>query len=214
MNGNGGLQVRVPSCSTSRRRPAALVLRRVFVALWFLGSGATGAAEQESAVFESCNYANEALARAAWQPMTGSAVPGHVEEAGRQVLRLPCRFAGQSIERASWDHTVQLDLSACRGIRFQLLCPDPSPVASFSLYLQSGSGWYSTSFYPDLPGWNTIVIDKASMRVEGQPDGWGTIRTIRLSAWRGGDTRHRVARARLRLPWPAGSGCHGGDSPG
>lgn len=188
MNSSGFSQEREPFRSLSERRPIAAVLRVMFPALWLLAGGAAGAAERESPVFEPCDYANEAAARAAWQPMTGSEAPGTVEEAGRRVLRLPCRFAGKSIERASWDCAVQLDLSACRGIRFQLWCRDVSPVASFSLYFQSGSGWYSASFYPDLPGWNTIVIDKASTRSEGQPDGWGAIRTIRLSAWRGGDT--------------------------
>jgi len=124
--------------------------------------------------------------------MTGSDAASVVEESGRQVLRLPCRFAGNPVERVSWDHKLQLDLSGCRGVHFQLWCQDVSPVASFSLYLQSGNGWYSASFYPDQPGWNTIVIDKAGTRIEGEPDGWGAIRTIRLSAWRGGDTNSEL----------------------
>lgn len=188
MNGSGFPHDRKPSRSHGERRPIAPVLFRMFASLCLLVSGAAVAAERESSVFEPCRYAEDAAARAAWQPMTGSEAANTVEEAGRQVLRLPCRFAGNRVERASWDHAVQLDLSDCRGIQFQLWCQDVSPVASFSLYLQSGNGWYSASFYPDLPGWNTIVIDKAGTHIEGQPDGWGAIRTIRLSAWRGGDT--------------------------
>jgi uncharacterized lipoprotein YddW (UPF0748 family) len=178
----------------SRRRPAPPALLRMFAAFWVLSFAGAGAAEPVSPVFASCNYADSSAARKAWQPMGATDAAGSVEEAGRQVLRLPCRFAGKTIERASWDLAVRLDLSACRGIQFEFFCQDPSPVTSFSLYLQSGKGWYHASFYPDLPGWNTIVIDKAGAHVEGQPDGWASIQTIRLSAWRGGhtDTELRV----------------------
>jgi len=188
MNGSGVSPDRGHFRATTLLRGLGPVLFGTIIGLCFLAGSAGGAAERESPVFEPCDYADDAAARAAWQPMTGSDPASVVEESGRQVLRLPCRFAGNPVERASWDLKVQLDLSACRGVHFQLWCQDVSPVSSFSLYLQSGNGWYSAAFYPDQPGWNTIVIDKAGTRIEGEPDGWGAIRTIRLSAWRGGDT--------------------------
>nr|HPM81826.1 hypothetical protein [Candidatus Anammoximicrobium sp.] len=142
MNGSGVSPDRGLFRATTLLRRLGPVLCRTITALGFLAGSAAGAAERESPVFAPCDYADDAAARAAWQPMTGSDAAGVVEESGRQVLRLPCRFAGNPVERASWDLKVQLDLSACRGVHFQLWCQDVSPVSSFSLYLQSGNGWY------------------------------------------------------------------------
>lgn len=135
---------------------------------------------------ENRDYPNDAAAQAAWVPMGGTA-PVSVTAAGAgKALRLPCNFAGTDIERASWDRKVQLDLSSCRGVEFEVLCRDASPVSYFSIYFQSGAGWYHTSFYPESDTtWNTITVDKAGAAIEGQPAGWGQISTIRISAWRG-----------------------------
>ena len=139
-------------------------------------------------VFDSCQYASDTEARAAWRPMGGTAPVAVTELDGRKALRMPCNFAGTKIERASWDRRVALDLTACRGIEFLLLCRDASPVSHFSLYLQSGEGWYHAAFYPEATNaWNLIRLDKAAFGTEGRPAGWGQIRTVRLSAWRGQD---------------------------
>ncbi|MGA2864792.1 MAG: family 10 glycosylhydrolase [Verrucomicrobiota bacterium] len=107
---------------------------------------------------------------------------------GRKVLRLACNFADTKIERASWDRAVKLDLASARGVEFKLRCAEASPVSSFSIYFQSGEGWYHATFYPESStDWNTIKIDKTETTVEGKPAGWGQIKTIRLSAWRGQD---------------------------
>lgn len=147
-----------------------------------------GASTAPTAVFEACDYADDAAARAAWRPLTGTPQADSVVDGQRRVARLPCHFAHNPVERASWDLGVNLNLSDCRGIEFQISCANLAPISSFSLYFQSGNGWYNASFYPSAPGWNTIVIDKASTKIEGQPDGWNAIKAIRLAAWRGGDT--------------------------
>ncbi|MBM4086962.1 MAG: hypothetical protein FJ272_19405, partial [Planctomycetes bacterium] len=142
----------------------------------------------EYAAFDDGGYASDAAAQAAWEPMTGTAPVSVAALEGRKVLRMPCNFAGTKIDRASWDRKVTLDLTACQGIRFKFFCKDTSPISHFSLYFQSGDGWYSSSFAPTTGSqWNTLTIDKASTRQEGKPAGWGQISTIRLSAWRGGD---------------------------
>jgi uncharacterized lipoprotein YddW (UPF0748 family) len=146
------------------------------------------AAQEDAAVIDSGRYANDAAARAAWQPMSGTVDPLAATLDGAPALRLRCNFAGTRIERASWDRQVRLDLSNCRGVEFQFFCRDAAPVSYFSLYFQSGDGWYSTTFFPETAGWNRITVDKSSMTTEGKPAGWSAIRTIRLSAWRGGDT--------------------------
>jgi len=142
------------------------------------------------AQIDSFAYADNAAARAAWKPMgrAGSSPVSLVDMNGRKVLRFPCNFAGTTIERGSWDRHVQLDLSACRGIEFEILCRDSSPVSYFSIYFQSGDGWYHGSFFPESDtGWNTVSIRKSDTTIEGNPAGWGHITTIRISAWRAKD---------------------------
>lgn len=144
--------------------------------------------EAATAAIETGDYADASAVRAAWVPMAGSAAPDLSQVGGRKALRFPCRFAGTRTERGSWDRKVQLDLSGCRGIELEVWCADASPVSYFSIYFQSGAGWYHASFYPEVAdGWNTIVINKADTTPEGNPAGWGQVETIRLSAWRGRD---------------------------
>ena len=140
----------------------------------------------DAAVIDNCQYETDAAAQAAWRPMRGTTNVAAAVLDGRKVLRLPCNFAGNKIERASWDQRVKLDLAASRGVRFEILCRDASPVSYFAIYFQSGEGWYQTTFFPESStGWNTIEIDKAGMKSEGEPAGWGQIKTVRISAWRG-----------------------------
>ena len=144
------------------------------------------AASAAAAMINDCQYADDDAARAAWVPMRGTAAASVALLEGRRVLRLACDFEGTNIERASWDQTVNLDLSSCRGVQFKVLCRDPSPVTYFSIYFQSGEGWYHGSFFPEsTTGWNTIWISKAATQTEGNPAGWGSIKAIRISAWRG-----------------------------
>ena len=118
--------------------------------------------------------------------MRGSAAVSVALLDGQKVLHLPCNFEGAKTERASWDRAVRLNLSSCRGVQFKILCRDPSPVTYFSIYFQSGEGWYHATFFPESAiGWNTIRINKAATQIEGQPAGWGSIKAIRISAWRG-----------------------------
>ena len=149
---------------------------------------------------DNFQYASDAEARAAWQPMGDTAPVSRLASGGRGGLRLPCNFAGSKIERASWDRRVTLDLTACRGIEFQLRCPDAAPVSYFSLYLQSGQGWYHATFYPESTNeWDTVVLDKSDFGSEGKPAGWGKINCIRISAWRQGDQDTEMAIRSLRV---------------
>ena len=140
----------------------------------------------DTAAIDDCRYADDAAAQAAWKPMRGSTPAAAATLAGVAALKLSCDFAGEPMERASWDRTVNLDLVRFQGIQFKFYSPNLAPVSQFSIYFQSGNGWYSTSFFPEYASaWNTITIDKASTRTEGSPAGWGSIRTIRISAWKG-----------------------------
>ena len=151
-------------------------------------------------------YPSDAQARAAWKPMAGTAPVSVVSLAGRRVLKFPCNFAGTKLERASWDRSVELDLTACRGLELELFSPDASPVSYFSLYLQSGEGWYHATFFPELTeDWERITLDKSTFGREGKPAGWGQIRTIRLSVWRGGEQDTEIRLRSLRVSGKLGA---------
>jgi uncharacterized lipoprotein YddW (UPF0748 family) len=150
--------------------------------------GAAAAPPAERATIDDCQYADDAAAQAVWKPMGGTAPVRAAVLDGAKVLRLPCNLAGTKLERASWDREVKLDLSSARGVQFKLLCRDLSPVRYFGLYFQSGEGWYRATFFPESSGeWNTITVDKAAAASKGNPAGWGRIKALRLSAWRGKD---------------------------
>jgi uncharacterized lipoprotein YddW (UPF0748 family) len=176
------------------------------LAVWMLSLYAAAAAE--SVIIDKCEYADDTAARAAWRPMNGSAAVSTALLDGHKVLRLCCGFAGTKIERASWDQQLKVDLSSSRGIQFNVFCRDASPISYFSIYFQSGEGWYHGVFFPEsATRWNTISIDKTEMTTEGKPTGWGQIQTIRISAWRGKDVDTEFLLSDIRK-----TGVLGGDA--
>ncbi|MBI5381203.1 MAG: family 10 glycosylhydrolase [Opitutae bacterium] len=153
----------------------------------------------EDVTIDSGLYPVAAAAQAVWRPMKGSVPVVPAEVQGRAALRLPCNFAGTTIERASWDRTVALDLAGCRGLQFEFFCTNLAPVTQFRIYLQSGEGWYAASFQPELENaWHTITVPKSALKPEGRPAGWDRITTVRLSAWRGQDTDTEFCVRELR----------------
>ncbi|MDD4871568.1 MAG: family 10 glycosylhydrolase [Kiritimatiellae bacterium] len=157
------------------------------------------AAADTDAVIDDCCYTDNAAVQAAWRPMTGSAQAEVTTLDGQQVLRLPNNFAGNPIQRASWDRKVKLDLAPCKGVQFKIFCKNPAPISHFSIYFQSGDGWYSSSFFPEsTTNWNTITVDKSGTRSEGKPAGWGQVQTIRISAWRGKDENTEIFLSDIR----------------
>jgi len=154
----------------------------------------------QGALVDDLSYPTDEAAQAAWAPMAGSGGVSIATLGGRRALRMPCNFEGTEIERASWDRKVQLDLTACRGLRFAFYCADAAPVSHFSLYLHSGDGWYAASFgQRSSSGWSEVAIDKTDTKIEGSPGGWATVDTIRISAWRGRhiDTEFYIANLAL-----------------
>jgi uncharacterized lipoprotein YddW (UPF0748 family) len=138
-------------------------------------------------IVDEFSYSQQAAATV-WEPMAGSKPVSLLEIDGGKALRMQCNFRGTKIERASWDGSLKLDLTMCKGLQFLFYCPDPSPVASFAVYLHSGDGWYRGGFdAPDCDGWAAVRIDKDATNIEGRPAGWSKIDTIRISAWRGQD---------------------------
>ncbi len=176
----------------------------VVLVLGLVGRAAGGGVPRPPAhggpVVDSLRYASDAAARANWEPMAGSAGVSVTTWAGGRALRMPCNFAGTRHDRASWDRKVKLDLTACRGLRFDLYCAEVAPISHFSLYLHSGDGWYAAGFGRSAAkGWSEVVIDKTATKIEGSPGGWGRVDTIRISAWRGRDVDTEFHIANLAL---------------
>jgi uncharacterized lipoprotein YddW (UPF0748 family) len=133
-------------------------------------------------------FSGDSAARKAWVPMGATAPVSAEERGGEPSLKMACNFAGTKSERASWDRAVSLDLSLAASVRFQISCADTSPISHFTVYFASGEGWYSAGFSADSTStWKQVEIGKAGTKIEGRPAGWGKIRTIRISAWRGKD---------------------------
>ncbi len=182
---------------TTRPRPRRPAAAAPLLALALLARLAA-APPAPAGLIDACSYPDDAAAQAAWRPMGGTAAARAATVGGRPALKLPCNFAGTGIDRASWDRPGRIDLSECTGVRLDVWCADPSPVAQFSIYFQSGEGWYTATFAPQSnTGWNTVTIDKADVRTEGRPGGWAEVRTIRVSAWRGGDTDTAIALSNI-----------------
>jgi uncharacterized lipoprotein YddW (UPF0748 family) len=105
---------------------------------------------------------------------------------GARVLDLQCPFDKTAARRCFWDLPVKLDLRDAAALRLNFRCPDPRPIAQFSLYLRSNNVWHAANFSPQNPGqWEKIVITKSDTRPEGTSQGWGRVDRIRLAAWRG-----------------------------
>ena len=133
-------------------------------------------------------YSGDAEARAVWRPMNDTASVSVVQPGPRPVLHLPCNLADTTMERASWDWSVRLDLTCSRGIQFRFYCADPSPVSHFNVYVRSGKGWYAATFSAqERDAWNTVRIAKTATWIEDTPSGWAMIDLVRVSAWRGRD---------------------------
>ena len=168
------------------------------LAMTAAGLGSSTAAEVPPV--DPMDYASDAAARAAWEPMSGTAPVSIVRapEAAK-ALMMPCNFQGTRIERASWDHPMKLDLSDATSLQFEAACDDPAPVAGFSFYLRSGDGWYTGHFAAASAEFATVTIRKSEMEIEDKPSGWARIDTLRISAWRGldKDTALRIRNLRV-----------------
>ncbi len=178
------------------------MLMRLFLAgsLAVTAAGLRTAAAAEVPPVDPLDYASDAGAQAAWEPMTGSAPVSVIHAAdGAKALKMPCNFQGTRIERASWDHPVKLDLSDATCLQFEAACDDPAPVAGFSFYLHSGDGWYCGHFSAASAEFATVTIAKSDMEIEGKPAGWAGIDTLRISAWRAldKDTALRIRNLRV-----------------
>jgi len=139
---------------------------------------------------EACSYADSAAAAAAWQPAYGSEPARLADEKtprGGAALLFRCDMP-KLAERACWDRAVALDLSKHSRVAFWVkLTGDPAAIGHCTLYFNAGGGWYGHGFDVPDEGWQRVVLDRGGFTPEDKPEGWGKLRGIRLSFWKGLD---------------------------
>lgn len=167
-------------------RPRLFIFIAIFVGALIPSTlGLPTLPKSEYHVLDNFSY-TEAAARTHWKPMTDSAPVSIVRIGSGHALKLPCNFQETKIERASWDRSVKLDMTMCRGLQFFFYCDNTNPVSHFTVYLRSGQGWYRGNFdAPAAKKWTPVQILKKDTNIEDKPTGWSKIDTIRISAWRG-----------------------------
>lgn len=100
-------------------------------------------------------------------------------------VSLPCPFAKANQDRFYWDQTVPGHFFDRGGIELDITVHRPEALRAFSVYLESGGGWYVGVCSFQRPGRQRISLSRMSFATEGKPNGWDHIRRVRLSAWRG-----------------------------
>lgn len=116
-----------------------------------------------------------------------SAAPAEgLELGGYPVLKLTCNFAGTTIPRGVWDRAVQLDLTGCTAVCFDVYAENVLAISTINLYLRAGDGWYGAHWCPSEEGqWCRIRLPLGEFYVYKAGGGWGEINTIRFSPWAG-----------------------------
>ncbi|MBM3495916.1 MAG: hypothetical protein FJX72_16565, partial [Armatimonadetes bacterium] len=144
---------------------------------------------------ETGQYPDSAAAGAAWVAAYGSAAAQIADEKTPDrgaALVFPCDMARLE-ERACWDRAVSLDLSRHSRVVFWVkLTGDASAIGHCTLYFNAGGGWYGHSFDVPDDGWRRVVLDRGGFTPEGVPEGWGKIRGVRVSFWKGLDRSAKV----------------------
>jgi uncharacterized lipoprotein YddW (UPF0748 family) len=158
-----------------------------WLAVWALVGWAQGPGR---VTIEDGRYTDAAAAAATWKAAYGSApvrIAGEKTPSGGAALLFPCAMARLE-ERACWDRALSLDLSRHSRIAFWVkLIGDASAIGHCTIYFEAGGGWYGHSFDVPDEGWRRVVLDRGGFTPEGTPDGWSTLRGVRISFWKGLD---------------------------
>lgn len=142
-----------------------------------------------SVVIDNFSYPDTATAASTWIAKVESPSV-RMENSGSwgndAVMVLPCDYSIVA-SRCYWDRAATLDLSAQERVSLRIYVGNATAVGTFTLYLQSGSGWYSGSTQITKNGWQLIEINKSDFAEKNTPAGWSGITNIRFSAWKNND---------------------------
>ena len=132
----------------------------------------------------------DALARMQAEWLAPADTPAAVP--GPDGMEFPVIFSGGQTDRLYWDCRVPLDLSAVDLLAVDITCDQPGTIRSLNLYFESGDGWYVAPLALHTAGRQQIFVPCQSMETEGKPGGLAKITRVRLSPWRGADTKTRI----------------------
>jgi len=105
---------------------------------------------------------------------------------GRRGLRLKCPFK-KRIDRCYWDAAIAHDFSNMSRISMSIDVSDTAAASGGTLYLHSGSGWYSCWFSLKGGGRRLIKLERSDFKKEGHPAGRDKIDKIRIAVWKAAD---------------------------
>ena len=102
-------------------------------------------------------------------------------------------------DRIYFDYRMNVDFRTVQGVQFDFRCSDFSNFTGFSIYFQSGNGWYSASFTPEKEAeWHRIEVPRRLVtHTEGSPAGWREISCVRIGGWCAGTKRGDIEVANL-----------------
>jgi len=118
------------------------------------------------------------------------------------VYAIDADFTGENPRpRAVALFPLKMDLSCASSVSFDFSCDDLHSFSSFSLYLKSGKGWYSTRFCADLEGRTEHITLPISAfdGIEGKPEGLDKITHVQFAGWRGAASKCRVTFGNFRV---------------
>ncbi len=138
----------------------------------------------EEMVIDDCEYASAEAAAERWFPPEAEWAVSLMDHDGGKAVRLDVDFTGDA-RRAALDLRADLDLSQWGRFSLDIYIDDPRMFGSFSIYMQSGEGWYRASGTLPNKGWNTLSFPRSAFGIEDTPGGWDSIQTIRISPWKG-----------------------------
>ena len=129
----------------------------------------------------------------------GADVPAAPAAGEARLLSVARVVTNDVSDRIYYDFRVDADLRTAAGVQFDVCCSDLAAFSSFSIYFQSGEGWYLARFAPEKENaWQHIELPRRLVeRVEGTPDGWQKISCVRICGWHAGKRRGSFACANL-----------------
>ncbi len=160
-------------------------MRRMVLAVLLLPLICCGVAQAtEQMVIDDIEYATVEDAREHWGAPEVDWPLSLIDHDGGKAVRLDVDFTGD-MRRAALDYTGDLDLTGWGRFSLDIYIDDPRMFGAFTLYMQSGDGWYRATGDLKRKGWSTLHFPRSAFGTEDTPAGWDTIRTIRVSPWKG-----------------------------
>lgn len=106
-------------------------------------------------------------------------------------VRIEADFSTNRSWRVFRDIQIEGGMADAEGVEFEFRCDDLTAFSSFTIYFQSGKGWYKASLAPERERvWQRLRVLKSDAdSTEGTPEGWGKVTLLRFSASRGAEKR-------------------------